>query len=230
MGLFSGITNFIKPVAGDLVSGLLGAGGTVYANQQTAKSVSGANEMNRAIAREQMRFQEGMSNTAYQRAVRDMQNAGINPLLAYSQGGASTPSGAGYSAQSMRYGDPVSAGISSAKLSADIGLTENQAKKIGEETQTVMQTREFQEVLHSERWSRLFATMGPENVAASAIAVLNNVNIEHVLRGFGANSSTNLKRFLEQVQAFQSRMAKETQGIIGIMDMARMFFESEAKK
>jgi hypothetical protein len=228
--MWSTIGSILAPAAGNIIGGLIGAGGQVYANQQTAKSVAGANEMSRRIAREQMQFQEGMSNTAYQRAVRDMRRAGVNPLLAISKGGASTPAGAGFSAQSMRYGDPVAAGISSAKISADIGLTENQAVKIAEETEAVMQTMEFQKVLHSERWSRLFATMGPENVAASAMAVLNNVNIEHVLRGFGANSSTNLKRFLEDVQAFQSRMAKEAKGVVSLVDTLRLYFEKEAEK
>lgn len=78
--------------------GALGSAGTAATNRANAR-----------MAREQMQFQERMSNTSVQRAVADYKAAGLNPALAYGHQ-ASSPGGSTATMQ-----DPVSSGISTAQ-------------------------------------------------------------------------------------------------------------------
>lgn len=52
-----------------------------------------ANQFSADEAQKQRDFEEYMSSTAYQRQVKDMQVAGVNPAMAMQSSGASTPSG-----------------------------------------------------------------------------------------------------------------------------------------
>jgi hypothetical protein len=88
-----------------------------------------ANETNMQLGQDQMAFQERMSNTAYQRAVQDMQSAGLNPMLAYSQGGASAPMGAMPQVQNA-----MGAGVAGATQAVQMLQGLNQADNIKADT------------------------------------------------------------------------------------------------
>lgn len=78
-GIIKAITSPISSVIG---SGLSYLGGQA----QNAASAQ--------AAREQMDFQREMSDTSYQRQIKDLEAAGVNPMLVTKLGGASTPPGA----------------------------------------------------------------------------------------------------------------------------------------
>lgn len=58
-----------------------------------ASEAQKSREWSSAEAKALRSWQEELANTSFQRGVEDMQKAGINPIIAYAQGGAATPSG-----------------------------------------------------------------------------------------------------------------------------------------
>lgn len=135
--------NIIGDVAGSNISTSSGTSSSVGGTFGSAKEAAEWNlerqkeimAYNSAEAQKNRDWQKMMSDTSYQRAMEDMQKAGLNPILAYQQGGATTPGGASASATAA-HRDPDThtsshGSNSSESMSALLKMAENIAGAIG---------------------------------------------------------------------------------------------------
>lgn len=137
MGLFSGITNALKGAAdlftggigGKILDGALGFLGADQQNSANAALMRDQMAFNASEAQKNRDFQSGQRSTAYQTAIEDLKKAGLNPMLAYTQGGAANTSGAQASSGGLpQMVNKVQAGLANSATMAQINKTNAETK------------------------------------------------------------------------------------------------------
>lgn len=102
-------------------------------------------------------FNESMANTQWQRGIKDMQAAGLNPMLAYRQGGASAPTGpqpggsSASAASAIPMQNPASGFLHTASQAAQIDNLQAETEKRRAETQLLKAEDRKGENVHTAR-------------------------------------------------------------------------------
>lgn len=116
-----------------MIGSIIGAGASLIGSAMAADSAEKSNATNIRMARMQQNFQRNQRRTAYQTAVHDLARAGLNPMLAYSQGGAPAMSGASARVEPTIKGNPGAEAFASAmaakRQDAELEVMQTQAEK-----------------------------------------------------------------------------------------------------
>lgn len=188
---------------GSAFGAALGYIGQTETNEMNRELTMSGRDFNKSEAEINRNWQATMSNSAYQRAVEDMKKAGLNPMLAYQHGGASTPTGAqGQAPTAIPMGNRFAAAAQSAGAMAQIENTRaNTQKQVAETDRTHAEKAEIEARTPTHTQS---IDVMKQNIAESTQRVSNM--IEDIKR-IGATTgnlqqqTTNLKALIPQIKA-----------------------------
>lgn len=147
-----------------IITGAAALAGGLLGNRQRSNQAQRDRDWQTGEAGKNRMFQERMRNTSWQAGVEDMKAAGINPALAYSQGGASSPSGGMGGGAMAQQNDIISPAVSSAqharRLTSELKnmrsqrelmynqarLAANQTRKEGAQTELIYRNQKNMEI------------------------------------------------------------------------------------
>ncbi len=156
------VGSFLEKNAGSIIGGGLNFLGGTQQNQSAWDIAQAANAASAQQAAQQMAFQERMRATQYQTVVEDLKKAGLNPMLAYTQGGAGTPAGAMGSAHTAPVrnvlGEATTAFMNAMQTDADVAVknaaaTNTSAQTIKTEADTIRTAAEIGKILEDTKVS-----------------------------------------------------------------------------
>jgi len=156
--LFLGIT------ASTFVPAALSAVGSFFGRERSNRSNLRESQRNRD-------FQERMRNTSWQAGVEDMRAAGLNPALAYSQGGAASPGGSTASVDSSM-GEAVSSARESAMQAKQLRLLDAQISKTQQEGREARSSADIAAANERMRDARYGYYFNPNGTPKGALADL----------------------------------------------------------
>ena len=189
------------------------------------------NQANREIAQQNNAWSAEQFASRYQTSVKDMQAAGLNPMLAYSQGGGSPPT-----AQQVQFQNPMASATQAYHQSAERDVMKQAIEKSRAEVSNVnadTALKRAQEITAGEPAKLATAqTAAQQQLERDAAGRANLSAVDLVRRGEGQSSTisqtkaqTGLTKQQEKTQgvlaqSYISQMAVNKATIVNLLSMA----------